>query len=233
MSDTVRTVLRQLLKQPAAKEREQWDVVKDLAEPLPLRVLMRVLGFPEEDHEKLRHWMDHTQELFGGKARQEQRSLLPLFKQCQQSLQEYSAYAEQLVCSWEESLLSKQKSSAECSVGHQMVEAVQNGRLRREQVAPLLFFLISAGHDTTTCLISQAVLALLSRPQQLECLRSQWAASSSQPRRDECTDSCIMEVLRHCAPIARMTRRVLVRPPNQQQKNTKHAAAGAAGAAAV
>ena len=45
-----------------------WDAVADLARPLPLRVIMRVLGFPAQDEHRLHAWADIVEEWFGGQG---------------------------------------------------------------------------------------------------------------------------------------------------------------------
>jgi cytochrome P450 len=228
LSDTVSEVLEQLLG--AIEKKQTWDVVSDLAQPLPLRVIMKVIGFPREDEEKFHQWADIVKEWFGGMP-----PLLPRFQKCQLALKEFSTYAEKLVRSWEEQLAETKKrgstspniSSEEC-VGYQMVEAVQSGKLQREELIPNLFFLMAAAHETTTCLIGHAIFTLLEEPFQLDYLRVQWTAAESSTSRDQLTGQCVEEVLRYCSPISRMSRQVA---HTSKAGRARAGAVGAVGAA--
>jgi cytochrome P450 PksS len=66
-----------------------------------------------------------------------------------------------------------------------------------EELLAMIAILLSAGHETTTNLIGNGMLALLSHPEQLERLRSE----------PETTDTAVEELLRYDSPVETTTHR--------------------------
>ncbi len=51
---------------PLLEERGSWDAVARFAKPLPLRVILAVIGLPSSDAADMQRWADDVEEWFGG-----------------------------------------------------------------------------------------------------------------------------------------------------------------------
>ena len=144
----------------AAEAKGEMDVIRDLAYPLPLIVIAVMLGFPIEERQQLKKWSDdsfavlgivrHSPELMEGAAR---------------SMAELSAYITAL--SKDRRLQPKEDLLSA------LVTVVDEGeRLTQDELIANVAVLLAAGHETTSNLIGNGVLALLRHPDQLHKLRA-------------------------------------------------------------
>jgi hypothetical protein len=144
----------------AAETNGEMDVIPDLAYPLPLIVIAVMLGFPIEQRQQLKKWSDdsfavlgivrHSPELMEGAAR---------------SMVELSAYITAL--SQDRRLQPKEDLLSA------LVTVVDEGeRLTQDELIANVVVLLAAGHETTSNLIGNGVLALLRHPDQLQKLRA-------------------------------------------------------------
>lgn len=111
--------------------------------------------------------------------------------------------ASAAVVGYLEGLVAAKQARPDDALVSALIEA-QDGdvRLTRQELLSTVFQLIVAGHDTTTSLIGNGVVALLLHPDQLQRLR---ADSSRIP-------AAIEEVLRYDAPVPHSTFRVATEP---------------------
>ena len=141
------------------RSRGQMDVVWDLAYPLPITVISILLGVPAEDRDQFKRW---TYEIFG--IFSSGRALAETSECGKQSLIEARNYLTGLIaqrrCEPREDLIS------------QLIAAEERGeRLTAEELLANCVTLYVAGHETTTGLIGNGVVALLRNPEQLAKLR--------------------------------------------------------------
>lgn len=161
-------------------DRSEFDVIEALAAPLPLRVLLRMFGFPTEDSEAIRQWALRFNRAIGGVVRSE------LVAAAQVALEELESYiGEQITTGG--TARSALLSGLLCCVGAQIT--------RSEMVATCLM-LVSAGHETTTNLIANSILALLQHPDE-----RRWLAKNPQE-----VPSALEELIRYDAPVQLTTR---------------------------
>jgi cytochrome P450 len=104
------------------------------------------------------------------------------------------AYLEQLVD-------SRWQAPTEDLVGD-LVQACRDEQLTRQELLSTAFQLIVAGHDTTTSLIGNGVVALLDHP-------AQWRALCADPGR---IPAAVEELLRYSAPVPHATFRFTTEP---------------------
>lgn len=145
-------------KLSAAREIGTIDVIGDLAFPLPATVISEMLGLPVEDHQQCRRW-----------AASATRSLDPLvddrvMDEIFLSLIEFRQY------------LSEQVERRRAQPGGDLATALiaveeQGDHLNHEELISTILLLFAAGHETTTNLIGNGMLALLRHPDQLRRLR--------------------------------------------------------------
>jgi cytochrome P450 len=161
-----------------AAKRGQMDVIRDLAVPLPIQVISELVGFPPQDYEQLKKWSDDFAAALTINPTVEQQD------RSNQSREEMRGYFENVVAN----LRQNPKANLICT----LLEANADGKL----LAPMELFancvlLMAAGHETTTNLIGNGLLALLRNPDQLQLLRNNPALISS----------AVDELLRYDSPV--------------------------------
>ncbi|HLB49024.1 MAG TPA: cytochrome P450 [Anaerolineales bacterium] len=155
------------------------DVIRDLAYPLPLVVIAVLLGFPIEERQQLKKWSDdsfavlgivrHSPELMEGAAR---------------SMAEMSNYIA--------ALSQGRRLQPQEDLLTALVTVVDEGeRLTEAELIANINVLLAAGHETTSNLIGNGVLALLRHPDQLQKLRADPALAAAT----------VEEVMRYDNPV--------------------------------
>jgi cytochrome P450 len=179
----IQQVVDELLDRVQANGR--MEVIAEFARPLPLTVIMELLGLPPEERDGVKRWSD---DLFAtlGLVRQSPA----LFATARRSLGEVTDYIcavhDELHARPTEGLLSAlvNLSEDEGSLTHQ--ELVMNSLL-----------LLAGGHETTQNLIGNGLLALLRNPEQLQELR----------REPALIGGAVEELLRYDNPVQIVWRR--------------------------
>jgi cytochrome P450 len=155
------------------------DLVASLAFPLPYTVICELLGVPEADRAALREGL---------------RALLrPWATSDQYALAK--AGSDTVVRMLAELVDAKQQRPGDDLVSALLQACDGDERLTQQELLSTLFQLIVAGHDTTTSLIGNGVVALLCHPEQLALLRA-------EPDR---LPAAVEEVLRYDAPVPHST----------------------------
>jgi cytochrome P450 len=169
----------------ATQAKPEMDVVHDLAYPLPVMVIAELLGLPASDRDQFKRWSD---DLFAilGTVRNKSKQLL---EQAAQSLNEMTEYVKDLSRKRRASpqddlltaLLSVTEEDAECphphgssslrATGELIREGAAASALTEEELVSNINILLSTGHETTTHLIGNGLLALLKHPEQMQRLR--------------------------------------------------------------
>ncbi|MGA2151249.1 MAG: metallopeptidase TldD-related protein, partial [Geobacteraceae bacterium] len=152
----------------------QMDIIADLAYPLPVVTIVEMLGFPAEDFPRIKQWSDDLAAAL---------SLNPSPKQQTRSNQawnEIRGYFEQVV--------ARMQRTPGNSLLSRLLEAENEpDGLNRDQIFTNCVLLLSAGHETTTNLIGNGMLALLRN-------RDQWDLLVRQP---DLIESAVDELLRY------------------------------------
>src|ERR1043165_3790233 len=162
------------------------DLIRDLAYPLPVMVIAELLGLPAEDRDRFKQWSD---DLFAilGTVRHKSSDLL---QRAAKSLAEMTDYVRDLSRQCRESpqddlltaLLSVTADEDACPYPHGLSSSDGKGELIREKRvrSPLteeelvanINILLSTGHETTTHLLGNGLLALLQHPEQMQRLQA-------------------------------------------------------------
>ena len=181
----------------AALSKKEMDVIHDLAYPLPVMVIAELLGLPAEDRARFKTWSD---DLFAilGTVRSKPAELL---ERAAQSLNEMTEYVRDLSRKRREfpqddlltSLLSVTEDDLACShAGEEwMRERGTPSALTEEELVSNINILLSTGHETTTHLIGNGMLALLQHSEQMRRLRAH----------PELLGPAIEEMLRYDSPV--------------------------------
>jgi cytochrome P450 len=160
----------------AMAERDEGDLVRDFAFPLPVSVIMRLVGVPPERGADFHRWAG----LFAT-GDPEKMPLVP------------AAMGEML--SFAGSLVQQRRAKPEDDLLSAMVAVTEGGEaMTAEEAAAMVFALVAAGHETTLNLIGNGMLTLLANPAMLAELQGDLSR----------VDAAVEELLRVDAP-AKMT----------------------------
>ncbi len=172
----IRAIAEELLT--AVEARGRLELISDFAYPLPVRVIAELLGIPAHDLHLLRRWSDDLAVLlvepFKGEGAEERRET---------SLTEMRAYFEDVFA-------NRRKAPRDDLVSG-LVCAGPEDALTDDELFGLVSLILVAGHETTTNLIGNSVLALLRNP---EARRFLAAEPSRIPR-------AVDELLRYESPV--------------------------------
>jgi cytochrome P450 len=135
------------------------DLVRELTYPLPVTVISALLGVPIADRDQFKQW---TYEIFA--IFSSGRAYPDIVTLGSNSLREMRAYLSDLIA-------SRRREPHNDLVSH--LVAVEEGgeRLTADELLGNCVLLFVAGHETTTGLIGNALVALLRNPDQLRLLR--------------------------------------------------------------
>lgn len=163
-------------------EGQTIELMRDLAAPLPVTIIAELLGFPPEDFSKIKKWSDEMAEALALAPSTEVQA------RAYQAREEIRTYFDGIV----ETLAR--------SPGENLISALLTGEAQGERGERLnpderfsnSILLLAAGHETTTNLIGNGVLALLRNPDQLRDLRQ---------HTDELIEPAVEELLRYDPPV--------------------------------
>ncbi|MEU6370232.1 cytochrome P450 [Streptomyces sp. NPDC046931] len=159
MRGQIADITRELLE--ALRDRRQIDIVDDFAYPLPVAVICRLLGVPREDEPLFRQWSDA---IVAGADVKPGEDAAERNQAAQEARAEMGRYlldlAEQRRTHPSDDMLSAFINEPDPAL-----------RLTDEELAETAVLLLIAGHETTVNLITNGVLTLLRRPDQLDRLR--------------------------------------------------------------
>jgi len=160
------------------------DVVEKLAYPLPAMVIAKMLGIPKRDIPLLKQWSDDLA-LFFARGRATAESAW-------KAARAVSAMTECLA-----KVLEEKRSGPGLDFISQLIAAEEaGGVLNDEELLANCIGVLFAGHETTTNLIGNLVLALLLHPDQVEKLREGGSIMAS----------AVEESLRYESPVQLMSR---------------------------
>jgi cytochrome P450 len=159
-------------------ESGRMDIIADLAYPLPVIVIAEMLGFPPEDYAKIKEWSDHLAAALSLRPTPEQQG------RATRTWTEFREYFDKVV-------LDIQKKPGNSLLPRLLAAERESNGLNREELFTNCVLLLSAGHETTTNLIGNAMLALLRN-------RDQWELLVRDPGLIE---SAVEEVLRYDCPV--------------------------------
>lgn len=184
LRDRIQSVTDDLLD--AALAKGEMDIVADLAVPLPVMVIADMLGVPEDERHLFKAWsrdLAHTLELTDS---------ADIYNRGAAATVDFSAYLRDLA--------NARRKNPQPDLMSALVEAEDQGdKLTEQELISTCILLLVAGHETTTNLIGNGMLALLRNPDQLAKLKEQPALGRS----------AIEELLRYDSPVQMTSRMVL------------------------
>ena len=145
----VQRIVEELLDRVEAAR--EMDLVRDLAYPLPVIVIAELLGLPVEDHAKLKEWSDILAVLVdpmqgaGGMVPAERAAL------------ELKAYLHPIFA-------ERRREPRQDLISALVAVEDEGETLSEAEMFSLVALILGAGHETTTNLLGNAVIALLMNP---------------------------------------------------------------------
>jgi cytochrome P450 len=164
----------------AAFERGELDLVADYAYPLPVQIIIEMLGIPPEDHERFRGWSNALA-----------RGLDPDFLLPPEAVTERLSGILSFV-QYFAGLIAERREHPGDDLISGLIQAEEDGDvLTQGELIATCVLLLVAGHETTVNLISGGALALMEHPDQLVRFRED----------DSVTRSGVEEMLRFVSPV--------------------------------
>ncbi|MFC9690334.1 cytochrome P450 [Kribbella sp. NPDC056951] len=168
----IREIAAELLDEIAATG-DGADLVQMFSYPLPITVICELVGIPVEHREAFRSWSTIA-------ANANLRSP-----------DEYIDVNVRTVALIRELIEVKRKEPADDLLSALIAVREDGDRLSEDELTSMIFLLMSAGHETTSNLISNGTYALLQHPDQLALLRA-------EPER---LPAAVEELLRYDGPL--------------------------------
>ncbi len=158
------------------------DLVDRLSGPFPVTVIAEMMGIPAERREDFRRWSDDTVTALGGAV-----DLAPAERmKVEASIGEFAMYFRSIIAERRE-----QPDESDDLITLLMRPNRDGEFLQEMEIVSFCVLLLVAGNETTTNLISNAVVALIQNPDQWEAVR----------RLENGADALVEEALRYDSPI--------------------------------
>ncbi|OLO36337.1 hypothetical protein BTR23_15820 [Alkalihalophilus pseudofirmus] len=157
---------------------KKMDVIRDYAFVLPILVISKMLGLPDEDRDLLKQWSDDLLLLVFGAVKDSDRH-----ERAQKGMQQMASYLGDVV--------NDRMKNPKDDLISSLVNAKEKGDvLSKDEIIATCTLLVFGGHETTTNLIANGLLSLISNPQQLKLLKNN----------PSLIDTAIEELLRYDGP---------------------------------
>ncbi|MEN9516348.1 MAG: hypothetical protein RLZZ159_214 [Actinomycetota bacterium] len=160
-------------------KNQAFDLIADYAEPLPVKVIALLLGFPPEDEHLLRPWSQAIVKMY------EVNPPLEHQREAQKAAQEFADYVQ--------ALMEKRKLEPQNDLITELTQVHEAGdRLSTHELIATCVLLLNAGHEASVNGFGNGMVSLLQNDSQRELL-------FSNP--DQYSESAIEEFLRFDSPL--------------------------------
>ena len=164
--------------------RREFDLIAEFAYPLPATVIAGMIGVPAADLDRFKLWSDDIAAFVG--------SALATPNKRERALRGVRDMADYF-----RAMVAEHRARPREDILSALIAAEEQGAvLSEDEIVASSILLLFAGHETTTNLIGNGMLALLRHPQELAALRQRPALISS----------AVEEMLRYDGPTQAMTR---------------------------
>jgi pimeloyl-[acyl-carrier protein] synthase len=176
MSARIQKIIANLLDRVVSSGK--MDLIADFAFPLPLTIICEVLGFPESDHEALKHWTE---------------AIIPTIEPVTtEIILKDGATAATEMFNYFRAQIENRRRNPQHDLLSALVQAEEGGdTLSLDEMLANLLLLVIAGHETTVNLIGNGMLSLIENPEAMKKLQSN----------PELIPSAIEEFLRFQSPL--------------------------------
>lgn len=185
LEPAIRSLVKRLLSN--LLQRETFDFIADFAAPLPIEVISKLLGVDPSMSELFKRWSDVLITWRNGDLDKSER------RQFSEDTEAIAQYFNEVI--------SQRRSHPAADLISGLLQAGGAGKpLNTQEILEFVRFLLVAGHETTTSLLGNALLAFLSFPEQ----------GSIVKRDPSLIPQAIEEVLRFDSPAQSLSRRASV-----------------------
>ena len=162
-----------------AGKRGEFDIVHDLAYPLPVIVIAEMLGVPPEDRARFKEWSDKVVATLAGPFTPPE--VLEAGRVAIEELAEYLG-----------DVIAQRRTEPKEDLISGLIASEEGGQvLSEEEIFATCILLLIAGNETTTNLIGTSMLALFRNPDQIQRLREE----------PTLIRSAVEELLRYAGPV--------------------------------
>ena len=170
-----------LLAEAEVKLREtgSFDLIADFAEPLPVKVIASMLGFPDADEHLLRPWSQAIVKMYEVSPSDQDKAAAKL------ASAEFAEYVHEL-------MLERKKNPGEDLITDLAMVEEDGERLNAHELIATCVLLLNAGHEASVNGFGNGMVATLRSPEQLALL-------TSKP--DQLASTAVDEFLRFDAPL--------------------------------
>lgn len=158
-------------------QQDQFDVVADLAAPLPGHIIGQVLGVPAADCPQLRCWSENIVQFFNVGRTAAHKTL------AETATTEFYFYLR--------ALIADRQQSRQDDLLAVLLRARDAGQLSADELISTCMLILMAGHGSTIDVIGTGFLALLQHPQQ----QALWRADPGL------TTTAVQELFRYESPL--------------------------------
>lgn len=165
----------------AAESRGRFDLIADVAVPLPATVIAELLGVPSADLPRFKRWSDDFAVVI---------DIIPNadWPALETSVTDFAAYVRDLA--------DERRAAPRDDLLSGLIARHEGDALTEDELVATVILLIAAGHETTTNLIGNGVLTLLTHPESFARLRAEPALAAT----------AVEEVLRFEPPVTMTSR---------------------------
>jgi cytochrome P450 len=136
----------------------EFDVIADFAEPLPVKVIAALLGFPDEDEHLLRPWSQAIVKMYELDPSEQTQA------EAQRASQEFADYVR--------GLMEARKVKPGTDLISDLAAVEEDGqKLNAQELIATCVLLLNAGHEASVNGFGNGLVAAMQRPDQLQILR--------------------------------------------------------------
>ena len=140
--------------------QNSFDLIEDLAKPLPAIVIAKMMGLPNEDLDQFQAWSEDLLVGVGG------------IGTTKEDIKRSGDAYEALINYFEEIILSRKNSPGDDFIG-KLIQAEEEGdKLNIKEMYGTCLLLLIAGHETTTRLIGNGMFTLFNHLDQMNYLKN-------------------------------------------------------------
>ncbi len=181
MRPAVERITKQLLDviEEKVKSGETFDLIADYAEPLPVKIIADLLGFPVSEEHLLRPWSQSIVKMYEVNPSEQYQM------EAKKAAAEFAEYVR--------SLAEHRKKNPGQDLITDLAMVEENGeKLNSHELVATCVLLLNAGHEASVNAFGNGMVAALERPDQAELLRKNSRAI---------TDTALEEFMRFDAPL--------------------------------
>jgi cytochrome P450 len=181
MRPAVERITQQLLDaiNEKVKSGETFDLIADYAEPLPVKIIADLLGFPESEEHLLRPWSQSIVKMYEVNPSEQYQS------EAKKAAAEFAEYVR--------SLAEHRKINPGQDLITDLAMVEENGeKLNSHELVSTCVLLLNAGHEASVNAFGNGMVAALGRPDQADLLRKNSRAI---------TETALEEFMRFDAPL--------------------------------